>query len=217
MFDLVALRNELREHLGVDSVDLDNTNADLLINRSYAWLLNAFHFRTKEISVKFSATAGERNYNLPIDFESLRHISIEDLVDGQHTPLDRMTPDYYEQVYVESTGTEWGKPTQYLREGNCVKLWKTPDAAYPIVLKYDMLLSDLSDINTAPEVPKNWEEFIMMGAVYRGHVRYGDFIRADAMKKSLFSDVQAAMPIEKKEEGDTHRAALQAELPEYLV
>lgn len=217
MFDLEKYRDELREHLGVDEDDLDNDACDLLVNRSYAWLLNAFKFRTKELSVKFNLVAGERNYDLPDDFESLRNISIEDLLSGAHTPLDRMTADYYESVYVESED-EWGKPTQYLRERNCIKLWKTPDDAYPVVLKYDRLLPDLdNEDNTTPNLPKNWEEFILMGAVYRGHQRFGDLIRSEAIKKSLYTDVQAAQPVEKKEELDTHRAALQAMLPEYEV
>lgn len=217
MFDIVIYRSELRDHLGLDTADLDAAGCDLLINRSYAWLLNAFNFRTKEISVKFNATAGERNYDLPDDFESLRGISVEDLIDGQHTPLDRMTSDYYESVYKESTGDEWAKPTHYLREDGCIKLWPTPDDAYVHVLKYDKLLSDLSDSNLTPELPKNWEEFILLGAVYRGHLKFGDMIRADAIKKSLYSDVQAAKPVEKKEEIDSHRAALQAEIPSYDV
>lgn len=218
MFDLETYRKELREHLGVDSDDLIDADCDLLTNRSYAWLLNAFKFRIKEISVKFNVSSGVRSYDLPENFESLRGISVEDLIDGQHTPLDRMTIDYYESVYKESTGDEWGKPSHYLREGKCIKLWPTPDDAYLITMKYDKLLADLDEVdNVNTEVPKNWEEFVLMGAVYRGHYRFGDYIRGDAIKKNLIGDVMAAQPVEKKEELDTHRAAMQAILPEYEV
>lgn len=219
MFDISVYRDELRTSLGfgVDGeIDLPNPDCDLLVNRSYQWLLNAFKFRSKEVTTVFPTIAGERSYELPDDFEALRGISILQADTGQHTPLNRMTIDTYEQKYNESE-EEQDFPTDYLREGNCIKLWRTPDAIYSITLKYDKLLDDLGNTVQFTSIPKNWEEFILAGATYRGYIRLGDFNRAMAMRKLLETDVAKAMPVEKKEEVDSHRAGLEVILPEYSV
>lgn len=216
MFDLELLRADLREELGVDADDLDDPATDRLINRSYQWLLNAFKFRAKEVTVTFNTVAGVRLYDLPANFESLRGVSIADINIEQHTSLDRMTIDVYEKSYNESE-TKQSFSTHYVREGNCIKLWPTPDDVYKITLKYDRLVDELSSSNIVPEIPKNWFEFILDGAVYRGHKRFGDFQRAAAEKQQLHDDVAAAKIVEKKEEGDSHRSGLEVILPEYRV
>ena len=48
--DLETLRDELREHVGVDSDDLPDPDADLLLNRSFWELMNKFRFRETECS-----------------------------------------------------------------------------------------------------------------------------------------------------------------------
>jgi hypothetical protein len=216
MFDIQALRDELREHLGVDEDDLPNASADLLINRSYSWLLNMFKFRSKEVSATFPTVNGTRNYDLPDDVEAVRGVSIEDPNSMAHTPLDRMTTDDYESNYTDSTDLE-STPTNYVREGSCIRLWPTPDTVYEITLKYDRLLSDLSDSNTAPDVPPNWEEMILLGAVFRGYLRLGDNLRARELKQHVESLAVQAKPQEKKEEFDSHRAGLDVILPSYDV
>jgi hypothetical protein len=45
--DLVTMRDELRDHLGQDDVELDDDAADLLLNRAYWELLDKFPFREK--------------------------------------------------------------------------------------------------------------------------------------------------------------------------
>lgn len=219
MFDIVKYRTELRANLGFDidgTTDLPDTDCDLLINRSYAWLLNEFKFRSKESTVVFPTIAGERSYELPDDFESLRGVSILATDTGQHTPLNRFTINLYEQKYNESVEDQTF-PTDYLREGNCIKLWPTPDTIYSITLKYDRLLDDLGDIVSSASIPKNWEEFILTGAMYRGYIRLGDFPRAATLRKLLEADVAKAQPVEKKEEADSHLSGLQAIIPEYRV
>lgn len=216
MYDLDDFRDEVRESLGMDIVDLPTTRLDFFINRSYQWLLNAFKFRAKEVTVVFSTVAGIRNYDLPVNFESLRGVSILNSDTEQHTVLDRWTIDKYEQEYNEAE-TEWGFPTNYVREGNCIKLWKTPFAIYTVTLKYDRLLADLNDGNTLAEIPKNWDEFVLDGAIYRAYKWIGDYNRASAEKQQLHDDVAAAKVVEKKEEADSHRAGLDVYIPEYRV
>lgn len=219
MFDIALFRTELRTSLGLGldgDNDLPDIDCDLLLNRSYAWLLNAFKFRSKESTVVFPTIEGERNYELPDDFESLRGVSILQSDTGQHTPLNRLTINTYETKYNESV-EDRTFPTDYLREGNCIKLWPTPDAIYSITLKYDKLLDDLGNTVVSTSIPKNWDEFILTGATYRGYIRLGDFPRAATLRKLLDVDIIKAQPVEKKEETDSHLSGLQAVIPEYRV
>lgn len=217
MFDIDSFRDEVRDHLGVDEDDLPNTQLDLLINRSYQWLLDEFKFRVEEKSVTFPTIEGERNYDLPSNFESLRGISIEHLTTMQHTSLDRMTNDEYELKYVNDSDEE-NYPTHYVREGLCIRLWPTPDDIYTMTLKYNKLLTDLSDDNPTPEIPKAWHEWILMGAVYRGHYKYGDIPRARSVQAWIEGEIVKAKrrkETESREEEDSHRSGLEAYVPPY--
>jgi hypothetical protein len=104
-----------------------------------------------------------------------------------------------------------------VREGCNVKLWPTPDDVYTITIKYNTVLEDLSDDNASSNLPHQWDEIILYGAVWRGWIKLGDTEKAKEIKgfwTSLFSGLK---PVESKEEVDTHYAALNAMRPDYDV
>lgn len=218
MIDIFTMRTELRDHLGLDEDEINDTSCDLLINRSYQELLSKLKLRIEEKSVTFLTVVGTRNYELPDDFDALRGASIENPDTLQHTPLDRITNDSYEGKYSESED-ERDYPTEYVREGMCIRLWPTPDAEYEITIKYDKFLSDLSDDIQITSLPKNLDEIVLMGAVYRGHYKFGDIVRAKAIKQDVDNALRDAEKrvAESKEEKDSHRAHLEVILPEYNV
>jgi len=209
--DLPTLRAELRQLLGVDSDDLpDDTDlannkvgANLLLNQAYWELLDKFPFREKEISATFLTVAGTRYYQIPSMFEALRQLSIEDVESQQHTVIERATVYEYETLFV-NTSAEQGKPTKYVREKNGIRFWRTPDQVYTITIKYWAVLSDLSSGNPTPEIPQSWHEIILAGAVWRGFFHLGDHARMASSKAIHTSLINSAVPVEAKEEFDTH-------------
>lgn len=199
---------ELRDHLGLDEDELDEPAALRLLNRSYWDILNRFPLREKEKVADFPTVDGTALYELPISFEALRLVSIEDLNDEQHTPLNRLTRFRYEQLYQNSTDAE-GKPTDYLREGSCIRFYPTPDDAYNITIGYWANLDDLISGSSEPDVPREWHEVILYGAIWRGFFKLKDH---DAMNKSKMQQIALInniVPVESKEEGDSHMSGLE--------
>lgn len=213
---LDTLRSELREHLGVDEVELDDDACDLLLNRAYWELLDKFPFREKEVSATFETAAGTILYSMPSPFEAMRQLSIVNPDTSEHTYLRKFDIRDYEENFVDTVDNR-GYPTNYVREGCAVRLWPTPDATYTVVLKYWTVLEDMSDTNDSPGIPQNWHEMILYGALWRGYFRFGDHLRGKSTQQMWGAMLAGTKPVESKEEIDTHYAALQAMRPEYNV
>jgi hypothetical protein len=212
--EIAELRTELREHLGVDETELDNTQADLLLNRAYWELLDKFPFREKEVTITFPTVAGTRLYDVPSPFEALRLLSVEDLDDFSHKTLDRMSVLEYEKKYVNQEDSQ-AKPTHYVREGCAVRLYPTPDDVYTLTMKYWTVLADLSDSNTDPCIPQSWHELILFGGIWRGYLRFGDYQRANNMKAHQVNLINSQVPTESKEEIDSPYAGIEVKMNEY--
>lgn len=214
--EIDQMRDELRSIVGMDDTDLPDDKTDLFLNRSYWEIIDKFHFREKEVTVTFSTIAGTRLYNMPSPFEALRQLSITDPNTNKHQRIDRETIDTYEAEY-DPDEEEQGLPLFYVREGCAVRLRPTPDAEYEITQKYWTTLSDLSDTNTAPNIPQSWHEIILYGAAWRTYISIGDFVRANECKKHQKSLIDSAVPVEAKEEYDSHRSGLAPQIREYDV
>lgn len=205
--NLGLLRTELREHLGVDSGELSDSSADLLLNRTYWELMAKFHFRETESSTTMTTTQGMREYPVPVDLDSLRISAIVDPLSGQHTQLERMTIKQYESDYSQDT-EEQGFPTKYFRADGSIVLWPTPDDTYTIVLHYRTRLNDLADSGDIPNFPQDWHEIILKGAVWRGYTRFGDYQRSPKAKSDYYDAIATAVPTESKEEFDSSTAGV---------
>ena len=208
------LRVELREHLGVDSTDLSDARADLLLNRSYWATRSKFPFREKEKSSTISTVQGTRRYATPTPFEALRFISIEDPDSKQHNTLDRKTRVWYENEYVNEADSE-GKPEGYFREEDDYILFPTPDKVYVLTVGYWGIFNSLSDSNTTPEPPQEWHEILLLGGVWRGFLRFQQFAKADNIRAHQLALINSTVPTEAKEEVDSRMAGV--DLPEELT
>ena len=216
MFDINTFRTELRDHLGVDSNDMDNPAVDLLLNRAYWELLDKFPFREKEVSGSFSTVVGTAIYQMPVPYEALRQLSVEDIDSFAHTTIDKMTNFEYENIFVNNPNlSEFGKPQKYYREGANFKFWPTPDKVYLITIKYWTLLADLSDSHTTTGLPRNWDEILLAGATYRGYYKLGDIVRAERLSNLHAKLLNEAVPVESKEERDYHHAGIEVMQNEY--
>lgn len=218
MTDLATLRVEIRGLLGVDETDLPNDTVvtsgsekvglDLLLNQAYWEVLDKNHFREKEVTATFPTVAGTRFYKVPSSFEALQQLSIEDLDSGLHSPLERATEYEYESIFQNTTDSQ-GKPSKYLREGNGIRLWLTPDNAYTVTIKYWKELTDLSSTNLNPEIPRTWHEIIKYGAAWRGAAQLGDYAKVQMFMAIHGGLMKSAVTVEAKEEGDTHTGGVE--------
>lgn len=203
------LLSELRDHLGgLDTDDLDDDAALLLLNRAYWELLDRYKFREKELTASFPIIAGTAFYQVPQVLEAIQLLSIEDINTLQHTTLDRMTQYQYENL-VRNDPADVDKPTRYLRENNGFRLWKTPDQNYNLVIKYWATLDDLVKGDTVlPGPPQVWHEVILQGAVARGFRKLGDYTRAEAAMVEFERLNSTYELVPAKEAADTHKGGL---------
>lgn len=216
--DIVSLRRQLREHCGLigddqselpDTDTSDKTGADTYLNRSYWEILDKYKFRDKEVIASFPTVVGTAFYHIPSSFEALQNISIKDINTGQYTPLDRITTDVYNQIFIDTTD-DYSKPEKYVRQGNGIRLWRTPDAIYTLKLLYWAELVDLSTGNPDPLIPREWHEVILFGALARALMGVSrDNLGAQVARGWQSSLINNMTLTEEKEKDDSHRAGLE--------
>lgn len=209
---LQNLRDELREHLGVDSTDLDDVAADRLLNRSWWQVADDFDFKEKETSRTYNTVIGTLLYASAADINGLQAVAIEDPYSQQHDLLDPMTLLVYESGFVDNINAR-GKPRKYVTKGNAIILYPTPDKVYEITEHYWKTLADL--VVGGPTIPQAWHEIILMGAVQRGFIRDGDYSRANGARSLKVELLNTKESRESKEKADRPYAGLKMLRPRY--
>jgi|SRR6266849_4114162 len=216
--DIVGMRRSIREHLGItgdDTTDLpdqdtsDKTGADTYLNRSFWEICAKFGFREKEVIGSFPTVVGTNFYQIPTLFEALTSISIEDLNDFSHKPLERITRDVFQKKFVNSIDQQ-DKPTLYFRESNGIRVWATPDNIYTLTIAYKATLADLSNTNTTPPLLEEWHEVIMLGGLWRAQLGVSrDMEGANNTRAFQASLIEGLTTTEDKEQFDSHTAGLE--------
>src|SRR5574342_782241 len=125
------LRSELREHLGkLDTTDLPNTDADLLLNRAKWHIEEALELPQNEVHDTFDTVVGQEEYDiLGFPFDSILSLAIEDSTQENTSGLRRTSEDEYNNNHSFST-TSRDKPTHYFKRANKLVLTPIPDATY---------------------------------------------------------------------------------------
>lgn len=205
--DLTALRSMVRTALGTEVNETTDATVDQWLNRSWWDILNRMPFKENETFVPFTTLVGQRLYALPVSFEAVRSMGIE--ADGlnlnQHQSLNPWTEREYENAYNSNEFLQ-SMPCYYVREGNCIKLFPTPDKVYTITLYYWINLADLSDPALAPIVPRSWHEVIGYGAIWRGWTDLNDWTRGQVIREFTEGLINGLVPVESKEQMNWQRA-----------
>lgn len=160
----------------MDSDDLPDANAERLLNRSF-WALTAkLRFNIQEAETSFTTTEGTESYITPADEESVQRVMLYDESAGDYTYLIKIDDWNMFPKASDNTANE-GPPTHYSRRNDDFILYPVPDDTYTIRVKYRATLSDIQTSGTS--LPREWDEVILYGAIYRGFMLRGDFNRAD--------------------------------------
>lgn len=206
---LSTLREQVRKALAIDIDDMDDPEIDLLLNRTYWEICEKFHIRETESSTTLATVAGQREYILPPDFESLRISAIIDPDSLQHHKIGLFSVKQYEEKQNDSDDHR-DFPTNYFRAKESIILWPTPDLDnYTVILHYRERLADLEDGEPNAQLPRSWQELLIFGATFRGWLALNDYDRANAMKAHYIGMLNSMVPQESKEEFDTSMAGLQ--------
>lgn len=210
---LSDFRRLLRRGLGnLTTGDMSNPEADELLNLSLWHIEDTFPFELKEVEYTTSLVDGQAIYNLSgiSTLDAIVSVRVEDEFSKYHR-LDRMTRTEYNEMHDGSSDAE-GFPKYYLREGNAMYLEPTPGAdedtlTLAISLK-ESLDSFLEGSSEASNLPRNWDEIVLQGAIWRGHNLNRDYELRDSAYNLQQSLIRGTVPTESKEEEDSHHAGL---------
>lgn len=201
--NLEHLREDLRIHLGMDTDDLPNHNADRLLNRSFWPLASQLKFSEKDAVTTFNTVAEQNNYSLPIDSDAIQRLLIKDPVTEEWTGLKKFSDETL-IAYLEDNAV--GIPESYSRRGDEFILHPTPDDIYEIRVKYQQTLADIQ--SSGPGVPQEWHEVILWGAVARGFFLLGDWTRGREAQAQQAVYVQSLQTQEERETTDRSYSGL---------
>lgn len=169
---LALLREDLRTHLGMDSDDLPDADADRLLNRAWWPMAAQINFSEKETEYSFTTVDGTQEYNFPSDSDAVERVIIRDPDSNTWEPISKID-DW--TMFDKQDDDEDAMPVYYSRRNNVFVFYPVPDAAYDVKVKYQQTLSDLQA--SGPGVPQEWHEVILWGAVSRGFFQLGDWNR----------------------------------------
>lgn len=211
MISVAQLIIKLRRATGININDPDWTVPDLelILNQSWWELLNKFDFREKESAYTITASAGD--YTYPVDNlqEAFQSASVLNPTTQQSTKLVPMSQAFFQDNYNENAvlQTQYqAQPELYYRYNSDIVLYPVPDQAYTITVQMLMTLSDLATGNY-PDVPREWDEIILYGAVWRVFIETGDVERADSFVNHQARLINNMVPVKSKEESDYTRTA----------
>lgn len=112
-------------------------------------------------------------YSLPSDFRVLHKLEL--LTSGQFTdPISMQTRfRVYPVTPIESDAVYLGPgtPSGYYLKKNCLVFRAVPDLAYPVLLTYSYMVSDMTLPTSVPDVPVQYQELIPILATIDGLLR----------------------------------------------
>lgn len=209
---LSQLRSELRIHLGLDSVDLSNTDADILLNRGYWELQGKLKLPQNNIQDSFSTVAGTSHY--AITYPDVAIITVALKKDDVWTRLDPTDESTYINERDEKTESR-DIPTRYLIIGTNLILDPIPNDVYTIQVTRHEVLTDLSDSNPNFALDIVLNEVLLLLAVYNGFIRKRDFNSAYRINAIIDDKLSTYVPKEVREQESWKYAQVQIIRPPY--
>lgn len=196
---LALLREDLRTHLGMDSSDLDDTDADRLLNRSWWSVSSQLRFKERDGTHNFDTVAGTRSYNWASDMDAVQRIILRKNGEDEFEPLAKI--DDWNMFAMRDDNSEFQeRPTQYSLRNNTIIFDPVPDDIYNVSVKYLKTLADLQ--SSGPDAPQEWHEVILWGAISRGFFSRGDWSRGTAAQNQQLTYMAALDTQETKSQED---------------
>ena len=219
---MVAL---LRKGLGgLDDQDLPDTEAEELLNLSFWDVSDRFHFVEKECRVESVTVAGQREYAVPNEVDSLISISLKEIDlepaaaddDSNWVKMERASWHKNDETRLDSADSQ-EFPRAYVRRDQTLVLMPTPDKAYPMqIMMFRTLQSLEAGTVDTTGLPRNWHSIVVMGALRLGHFYNQDYNEArQAQNFQVSEERKAVLSAQQEEKFDSRYARLRVidELP----
>jgi len=201
---LEVMRKLVRRGLGgLTTEDLPDGEVDLYLNMSLWELESKFPFKEKEARTQMETVPSQGEYSLPETLDAIISVSVHH--EGAAHKLKRLSFDQHDEIFNEKrTGT----PTHYKRRDRTLVLWPIPATAMPLHIVMWKSVASLLETEDEPNLPRNWHEIVVEGAVVRGHFYQEDYDEAVKAKNFQVGNIRSSVPTEAKEERDSRFAGV---------
>lgn len=207
--NLDQMRGLVWKGLGnLDSDDLPEEDVDLYLNMSLWDLESKYPFKEKECRIDTELVAGQEGYGLPTDLDAIVSVTIHLPNSTGTVKLKRLGAAGWDD---RRNLTSSGDPTHYFRMNRTLYLWPVPTRVLPIqILMWKSVASLLAGEVEVPNLPRNWHEIIVQGAIVRGHFFNEDYNAAQQSQNFVVGQIRSAVPTDAKEERDMRFARVYA-------
>lgn len=206
---LTRMRALVRKGLGnLDSNDLPNPEVDELLNLALWAVSDKYPFKEKECLVTASTVAGQEAYAVPDELDAIRAVGAI-TADGGYRQLHRMTPAWYARHAALDSEDSWAFPERWMRRDASLILDPIPDDVYTIRVEMWRTINSLLEgtVDTV-DLPRNWHEMVVEGAITRGHYYRQDYNLAQQADNFRVSHEKEAVLVKAKENQATHHGGL---------
>lgn len=189
-YTLAGLRQRIRDDK-LDDPEFDGGVIDRFLNDTVRYIYNTYELPFMEKSFSGSLPVGENAFVFPNDLltPQLMVLSSED-----GTQVSDLTNNYapfrdFFMRYPLPENNQAGRPTIWTSHGNRMYVERPSDQVYILKTFYIRQPNAMSDDADIPDVPQNYEEALLLGALYRIHQRNEDFDLAAAVKAEFTEQV----------------------------
>jgi hypothetical protein len=198
---LTEWQTDIRNSLGRSAADLNEIKG--WVNDALLELIGAFKFPELQATGTIDTVAGTDSYALPADFRAFddQGVSIISPQSRFGGILEVETRVEYKRERQFATTYTRGIPEAIHKYGGKMWIRPTPDATVTrIEFDYHKKLTKLANPSDVSPLQDEWDECIFRGALYRGHLRYGEHDRVINVYNLFLGLVRSRVQIEDLEE-----------------
>lgn len=208
---LTELEDEVYDNTGTEETDpdLERPIVRQYLNRSYWEVDNKLNFRQQDNIYTFVMTPSVNSYpitNYVNDFAAIRHVTILDPVNDPSYWQEVIQTDYSNLLDEEDTqNPSQAVPTRYARYGNNIVFNVLPASAYQVKVLYKKKLGNIA--SGGPDIPEEWHEAILYGAIGRVWMRLSYTTRANQAFAYQTQLISTMLEAQSREDRDYSRSA----------
>lgn len=198
-----------KEITGTASQEINDEDVVDLLNFSL-WNIEAeFDFKTREQLRYTTLVEGQSQYDISgIErFDAITSLAVIAQQGARHK-LSRTTRDWLDSN--ANFERDRGFPTRYIREADTLTLHPVPSQELELELHFRQGVESLTKSSvTVTGLPRNWDEIVIAGAVWRGLKAHGaplERIQTAVQTTSIL--IRSAKSVEEKETKDARWARL---------
>lgn len=208
---LTRMRALVRKGLGnLSTTQLSDPEVDELLNMSLWEVSDKYGFKEKECLRTLTLTAGTGTYALPADIDAIITVSVVDDEEGTFSFLRHVEFNWYEENASNDDVDRRAKPQNWMRRDNALVLYPIPDKDYVLrLMMYKNIATMVSGSVDTADLPRNWHEIVVEGAVVRGHFYNEDYNLAQQAENFKINKERSAQLVNSKEQTGNKYSGLQ--------